>query len=167
MVLGKKNFHLSLEIEICSLKCQNGGRCKNGNCQCKYGYQGKFCEKRLPSTSTPKIQPSSTKQILRLTSIVRVTTMKLNSVFQSTYSQFSRLYTGAYSSTSRIVFFTNSSQSFKRTLAENVSPTLTVSTTFTENTLSFSQQTVSELIASTSWITITNSSSGNVNALKL
>ena len=158
-----------LEIDICSSKCQNGGRCKNGNCQCKYGYHGKFCEKRLPSTSTPKIQPSSTKHMSRLTSIVRVTTVKLNSVFQNTYSQFDGLYTVAYSSSSRITFSTNSLHSFKRTLAENVSPTLTVSKTFTENSLSFSQQTVSELIASTSWITITNSSSvsGNVTALKL
>lgn len=35
---------LSGKIEDCSGQCVNGGMCMNGNCQCRKGYQGKFCE---------------------------------------------------------------------------------------------------------------------------
>lgn len=32
------------EIEECAGKCQNGGVCQNGDCKCRKGYSGSYCQ---------------------------------------------------------------------------------------------------------------------------
>lgn len=34
------------EIEECAGKCQNGGICANGECRCRKGYSGYYCQYR-------------------------------------------------------------------------------------------------------------------------
>jgi hypothetical protein len=35
---------LDKEVEECAGKCMNGGVCQNGNCKCRKGYSGSFCQ---------------------------------------------------------------------------------------------------------------------------
>lgn len=135
-----------LEVTIWSSNWQNVDGHKNY--WCKYGYQGKFWEK-----TSFNMHLKTAIFINKADAEVIFTLMKLNSVFQSTFEQFGD---DTYSRIKKVMSSAVSSQSFKQSLTENKSLPYIVWATLTKTSLSLSRQTLSELIARTSWITTKN-----------
>jgi len=123
-------------------KCQNKGFCKkDGKCKCFEGYYGKFCEFIKYITST-KIRPSTTVLSLSLQSF----TSKLSNI--NTPSLKTRTFSTPFKSITDRMRQTTSFHS------DGVKSTITY-----QRSSTYDEIDVSQIIASTSWIRIPDSSS--------